>query len=356
MESPQPPPARPAMIDAHAHFFGRGLSNAELDDDPRWPVLVVDSETDGRLMLGDTVFRQVRSPLWNVADRITEMDAAGANFQVISPVPITMATWAERGPALGYSAATNDEIAAAVAASGGRLFGLGSLPLPHLDESLLELERVMGRLGLCGVQVGTQVLGRDWDSPDLLPIFEAAEVLGAAIFIHPTDGGGGVLRRAGQPYDFGMGMTTDTAIAATAIMLAGVLERFPRLRLGFAHGCGALPWAYPRLRLGAHLWHGIDPAHLDTLVRRIWVDSLVLDPGHLGSVARLFGTERVMVGTDFPFVPGQLEGARSFVRTAGAASGWDEDDEARVLGSNAATFLGLAARAVAQPRRMEVRA
>jgi len=328
------------VVDAHAHFFGADLDASALVPDSRWPVLAVDTSERGRLMLGGSLFRQVSSSLWDVDRRLADLDAAGVSHQVISPVPVTMATWADAGAAVGYALATNDSLARAVRASGGRLYGLGTLPLPHVSESVRELERVVG-LGLRGVQVGTQVAGMDWDDVRLAPVLEAAHALDAAVFIHPIGGGSGVVRRGGQPYDFGLGMTTDTAIAATALTLGGVLERLPRLRLGLAHGCGTFPWTYPRLRLGAEIWCHVDAARLDSAVRRLWVDSLVLDPEHLRLLVRLFGPDRVMVGTDHPFVAGQLDGAIGFVGAARRLGALDAEQATRILAANTLSFLGL---------------
>jgi aminocarboxymuconate-semialdehyde decarboxylase len=330
------------VVDVHAHYFGPGLDTVGLPSDPRWPRLVEDSPVRGRILLGDEVFREVRSPLWNGEHRVAELDAAGIAVQVLSPVPVMLATWADEGPARSYASATNDSLAAAVSEYPDRLQALGTVPLPHVDAAVQELDRAVSELGLRGVQIGTQFAGRDLDDSLLRPFFEAAEALGAAIFIHPTDGGGGVVRRPGQPYDFGLGMPTDTAIAATALVFGGVLERFPRLRVGLAHGCGTFPLAYPRLRLGASIWRSAEDVDLDDAVRRLWVDSLVLDPELLGLLVHRFGADRVMVGTDHPFVPGQLEGAAAFVEAAASSGAIDREQVRPILASNGLAFLGLA--------------
>lgn len=114
--------------------------------------------------------------------------------------------------------ASNDSIADAVRRSRGRLEGLATLPLPHVAAAVTELHRVVTELGLRGIEIGSQVTDWDLDSAELAPVFAAAEELDAVVFVHPTDGGDGVLRRSGQPYDFGLGMITDTAIAATALV------------------------------------------------------------------------------------------------------------------------------------------
>lgn len=331
----------PAGVDIHAHYFGPDLGDALAHvRDPRWPVLVRAGRGSGSIMLGDRLFRAARSALWDVEQRLAELDAAGVALQLISPVPVMLAYWADERVATECARATNDSIAAAVGQSRGRLAGLGTVPLPHIDAAVEELRRAMVDLGLAGVEIGTQIAGEDLDSPRLTPFFAAAEALGAAVFVHPTDGGGGVIRRAGQPYDFGLGMITDTAVAATALVFGGVLERFPGLRVALAHGCGTFGWAYPRLSLGARIFDGADQDRLDELVRSLWVDSLVFDPEHLRLLVRRFGPGHVMLGTDYPFVPGQLEGARSFLSAAESFGALGAGEARRIYAENGATFVG----------------
>ncbi len=327
-------PEAPFVVDAHAHYFPRMLSHSHVVGDPRWPTLSVRDADTGFIMLGDKVFRGVRSPLWDTNARMAELDAHNIDAQVVSPVPILLTYWADRGPAVSFAQTLNESLAADIAHADGRLYGLGTVPLQDADAAVRELERVMGDLRLSGVEIGTRVGDKELDDPDLLPFFEAAESLGAAIFIHPMDGGGGAIRRSGQPYDFGLGMLTDTAMAATALVFGGVLEKFPNLRIGLAHGCGTFAWAYPRLELGAQITEQTSTIMFDDLVRRLWVDSLVFDRAHLGVLAHRFGDNQIMLGTDYPFIPGQLEGAREL--TASEAS-----DGRRLLGRNALNFIGI---------------
>lgn len=336
-------PVALTVTDAHAHHFGRGLPDlAQSTGDDRWPSLVVDdrSPADGRIMLGHNIFRPVQAELWDVCARVSTLDAMGVGLQLISPTPIMLTYWAEPKLSADFARAVNDSLAADVAASAGRLAGLGTVPLQDVDLAVAELERVVVDLGLVGVEIGTQVGGRELDHPSLVPFWAAAAELDASVFIHPLDGGGNVIRRGGQPYDFGLGMLTDTAMAATALICGGVLDRHPRLRIGLAHGCGTFPWAFPRLHRGTLL--SSDPAIFDrfeALAARLWVDSLVFDPEHLRLLVRRFGEGHVMLGTDYPFIPGQIEGAGEFIRSAVDGQVITETVGQAILASNAVDFL-----------------
>ena len=328
-----------AVVDIHAHVFPTGLPDLSGDSmDPRWPRLVTEPES-GRIMCGQSTFRQVRPALWDVAARLAELDAGGVGRQLVSPVPVALVYWAQPGPALDFARHLNDGIAQQVAESRGRLVGLGAVPLQDVDAAIAELTRIVTELNLAGAEIGTVIEGRELDDPELRPFFAAAERLDAILFVHPMDGGTGVVRRSSWLYDFAVGMLTDTAIAAGSLVFGGVLEDHPNLRIVLAHGCGSYAWVYPRLRLGAQTAGADDPNLFDDLTRKLWVDALVFDPTHLPLLVHRFGADHVMVGTDHPFVPGQLTAVPGVVRTAAARGSIDSDTAAGILSRNANLLL-----------------
>ncbi|TFI42413.1 amidohydrolase [Rhodococcus sp. 1R11] len=341
MGQPDSTTAQPTVVDAHAHHFAASLDGFAPTSGEVLPSLVIDDERSGRIMIGDRVFRPVTSQLWSIEHRLQAMDDAGVSLQVVSPVPVMLTYGASPGAAQEYSAAVNDALAADVQGSSGRLLGLGTVPLQDVDIAVMELERVMGDLGLRGVEIGTRINDTELDDPSLTPFWEAVERLDAAVFIHPVGGGGGAVRRTGQLYDFGMGMLTDTSIAATGLVFGGVLEKFPRLRIGLAHGCGAFGWVYPRLRKAHEVWGAGPVEAMDERMRSLWVDTLVLDPEHLRLLVHRFGADKVMVGTDHPFFPDLFAAAGSFVRDAAHARILDHDVVEPILSGNAMGFLGL---------------
>ena len=327
-------------VDVHAHWFGTDLTVPQRYVDPRWPRLAVDSAERGRILLGDRRFRDVRASLWDVDARVADLDRCGIDVQVISPVPVTFPYWADRGSAVHYARTTNASIARAVDGAGGRLAGLGTLPLPHVPDAVTELTTLMTHSPLLGVEIGARVGDLELDDPALLPFFEAAESLDALVLIHPADGGGGSVRRGGPVYSFGLGMHVDTGLAATALVFGGVLDRFPRLRVVLAHGCGSYAWSYPRLRRGAELFGGTaGGARLDELTASLYVDSLVLDPEHLRLLEHRFGPDRVLLGTDHPFFPDVTAGARDFVTGAEKTGALAPGGAHRIFAANGRALL-----------------
>jgi aminocarboxymuconate-semialdehyde decarboxylase len=292
-------------------------------------------------MMGDRLFRRVTAALWDVSARLVELDALGVDLQVVSPVPVTLDVPGDAASEAAYHRLLNDSIAGLVAEAPGRLVGLGAVPLLDVDVAVDELEHVVNDLGLAGVEIGASVRGRELDHPELLPFFTAAADLGALVFVHPLGGGDGAVRRTGQPYDFGLGMLTDTAMAASALVFGGVLDACPDLRVLLAHGCGTFAWAFPRLSRGSALGGDSSSGDHEELIRRLWVDTVVFEPEHLGLLAHRFGADHLLLGSDHPFIPGQLEGARELVSGAVRLGGLSAAEGEAVLADNIRTLLAL---------------
>ena len=336
------PSAGPATLDMHTHFFPAGIPDfASKTGDSRWPSLAIDGEGKGAIMRGAEVFRPVAPTCWSPQHRVDAMDEAGIDVHVLSPVPVTLTTWADPALAAAFARRQNELLAEAAASSPSRLRWLGCVPLQDADAAVAELEH--GRsLGMCGVEIGTEVGGRELDDSGLRTFFAAAEALDVAVFIHPTDGARAI-RRQGQPYEFGLGMLTDTAMAAGALLFGGVLEAYPRLRVGLAHGCGTFPWSYPRLARQASQG-SVTTEYLksaDELVRRMWVDSLVFDPCHIPLLKERFGAGHIMLGSDFPFYPAAWGGPCEIIDSAAARGLCTQEEATAMKAANGVRFLGL---------------
>ena len=161
------------------------------------------------------------------------------------------------------------------------------------------------------------------------------------MFVHPLDGGSGAIRRSGPPYDFGLGMLTDTAMAATALVFGGVLEAHPRLRIALAHGCGTFPWAAPRLARSASAPAGAPPydAFL-ALAGSLWCDALVFEPEHLPVLLERFGPDHVVLGSDFPFYPPSWGSPLEMLDAAVERGLCTKEDATAIVGENGWHFLG----------------
>ncbi|MBN9619319.1 MAG: amidohydrolase [Actinobacteria bacterium] len=330
---------RQLVIDLHAHGMPPDLPDMAAETgDARWPFLRVDDgAATGQVVRGADLFRVVRRSCWDTETRLAEMDTIGVDVHVISPIPVSLTYWAPARPALRYAQHVNDWLSAQVAAGEGRVRALGTVPLQDTDLAVAEMRRAVFDLGLDGLELGTVVGDQELDAPTLRPFFAAAAEWRVPLFLHPMDTGC-VPRARSTDLAFGIGMLTDTALAAAALVFGGVLAEFPQLRVCLSHGGGGLPWMLPRLRFGRSIADPELDETWDALVARLFVDALVFDPRHLSLLKARFGPDHIVAGSDFPFLPDGPT-PQAIVDAAGELGLLSPAERAAVKSANALAFL-----------------
>jgi aminocarboxymuconate-semialdehyde decarboxylase len=304
-----------------------------------WPQLEPVAPGRARIVIDDRFFREVADDAWDARRRLEDCDRTGVALQVLSTVPVMFAYDKPADDAVVVARLLNDHLAGVVADRPDRFAGLGTIPLQDPDLAIAELERCVRDLGLDGVQIGTHVGDRDLDDPRIEAVLAAAESMGAAVFVHPWD----MLapeRMTRHWLPWLVGMPAELAVAIASVVLGGVLDRHPSLRLLFAHGGGAFPGLLGRVEAGFHARPDLAATATETepreAVRRIYVDSLVHDPDTLRFVAGIVGPDRVALGTDYPFPLGEaVPGA-----TIEAVTLLDPATRRRMLSGTALEFLG----------------
>jgi aminocarboxymuconate-semialdehyde decarboxylase len=290
-------------------------------------------------MVGERVFREVDERTWEVRRRLDDCDRDGIDVQVLSTVPVMFSYGAPVSEALALARLLNDHIAEVVAQHPRRFIGLGTLPLQSPDEAVRELERCVRDLGFAGVQIGTHVNGWNLDRPEVFTVLAAAQNLGAAVFVHPWDM---MAPERMTRYMLGwlVGMPVETTVAICSLLLGGVLERLPSLKVGFAHGGGAFAGTLGRIEHGykarpdlvARDNHHPPRAYL----KRLYMDTLVHDPAVLRILLDLVGMERLALGSDYPFPLGE-EKPGSLIDSMPE---FDATAKARLRSGTALEFLG----------------
>ena len=293
-----------------------------------------------RMVVDGKPFRDVQDNVWSPTRRIEECDRHGVRMQVLSTVPVMFSYWAKPADGLDLSRLLNDHIAAVVAEHPSRFAGLGTLPLQATDLAVEELRRCVQDLGLAGVQIGSHVNGFNLNHASIFPVFEAAQDLGAAVFVHPWDMlGKDRMTKYWLPWL--VGMPADTALAICSVIFGGVLERLPRLRIAFAHGGGAFFGTLGRIEHGfitrPDLCAVDNPINPREYLGRFYVDSLVHDPEMLRLLIRMVGAERVALGSDYPFPLGE-ERPGTLIESLDELTA---PVKQRLLAGTAAEFLGL---------------
>lgn len=291
-----------------------------------------------KMMIDDRFFREIQDNCWAPETRIKECDHHHIDVQVLSTIPVMFSYWAKPHDALDVSKFLNDHIAAIVHAYPKRFIGLGTIPLQAPDLAIKELERCMA-IGLRGVQIGSHVNDWNLNAPELFPVFEAAEKLGASIFVHPWDM---MAKEKMNKYwlPWLVGMPAETSLAICSMIFGGVFERLPKLKVAFAHGGGSFPSSIGRIEHGFNVRpdlvavdNNVNPReYLD----RFYLDTLVHDPMMLDFLLQLMGPKQLALGTDYPFPLGELEPGKLI----GSMPYTDEIKE-RLLHGTALEWLGL---------------
>jgi aminocarboxymuconate-semialdehyde decarboxylase len=203
----------------------------------------------------------------------------------------------------------NDHLADVVTDFPLRFVGLGTVPMQDSKLAVAELERCKN-VGLIGVQIGTNVNQLNLGEPQFAEFFAACESLEMAVFVHPWDMMGEAdMQKYWLPWL--VGMPAEVSRAICSLIFSGVLEKFPRLRICFAHGGGAFPSTIGRIEHGFDVRPdlcAIDNPHSPRrYLDRMYFDSLVHDGTTLDYLLNLVGADRVMLGSDYPFPLGEAE-------------------------------------------------
>ncbi|HEX6852111.1 MAG TPA: amidohydrolase family protein [Candidatus Polarisedimenticolaceae bacterium] len=326
----------PRKVDLHTHVLPKEWPDLEARYGyPGFVRLEHHRAGCARMIVGGSVFREIGDNCWDPVKRLAECDAAGIDLQVLSTVPVMFSYWAKAADGLDLSRLLNDHLAEIVGRWPTRFAGLGTIPLQDPGLAIGELERCVGELGLDGVQIGSNVNGRNLDDPELFPVFERAADLDAAVFVHPWEMlGRDRMSKYWLPWL--VGMPAETAVAVCSVIFGGVLERLPSLRIGFAHGGGSFPGTFGRIQHGAEARPDLVPCAPSGYLGRFFVDSLVHDADALRFLIRLVGAERIALGSDYPFPLGEeVPGAM-----IESMSDLDAETRTRLLSGTAMEFLG----------------
>lgn len=160
------------------------------------------------------------------------------DIQVLSTVPgIGFNYWAKPEDALEVAQFINDDLAKVVKEGRGRFIGLGTVPMQDPQLAIAEMKRCVRELGFPGIQIGSHVNDWNLDNPALEPFWQAVSELSVAVFVHPWDMQNGP-RHAKHWFPWLVDMPNETGLAIASMLLGGVYDRWPNLRVCFAHGGG----------------------------------------------------------------------------------------------------------------------
>jgi aminocarboxymuconate-semialdehyde decarboxylase len=281
----------------------------------------------------------MKSRIVGYDERLKDMDAMGLDMQLVLPPPAQCYYTVPLDIAVPAARMVNDGLAEYVAGQPDRFRALGSVPLMDGEEAAKELERAMRELGMKGVQILTNVGGRELSDPAFAPFWRKAEELGALIVIHPN---GFTEAKRFERFYFNtvIGNPLETTIALHYLIFDGVLERHPGLKIFAVHGGGYLGAYSGRID---HVWGARSDAHADlphppsSYLKKVYVDTVVFTPHQLRALVEVFGVDHVIMGTDYPFDMAEYDP----IGHVASLDSLDAAAQAAIVGGNGKKLLGL---------------
>jgi len=233
----------------------------------------------------------------------------------------------------------NDAFAAVVQQKRGRFAALATLPLNDPAASVCELRRAVEQVHLRGAMLFSNVNGAALSDTRFWPLYELADDLGAALYIHPTNP---VAVEAMMDYWLMplVGFLFDTTLAAASLVFSGVVERFPRIRWVLGHLGGAIPYLAERLDRGFHAFAECR-AHIShppsEYLKTFYYDTVNFDPRALRLAIDFAGADHILAGSDYPHQIGSIPRMLDSIRSLDLP----ESQRAAILGLNASQLLGI---------------
>jgi len=271
--------------------------------------------------------------------RLKNLDDMGIDMQVILPPPGQCYYTLPVDVAVKAAHLVNDGIAEFCARKPDRLIPFGTVPLSFGDEAAKELER-LAKLGFKGVQILTNIDGKELSDPITEPFWKKAEELGMLVVIHPNGFTHGE-RLKRFYFNNVIGNPLETTIALHYLIFDGVLERHPKLKILAVHGGGYLGAYFGRID---HTWGARSDAHANLpkrpteYLKQIYFDTVVFSTGQLETLVKTYGADQIVMGTDYPFDMADYDP----VSHVASIEAFDSATVGKIVGGNTKRILGLA--------------
>ena len=297
-------------IDMHTHILPKVMPNwTEKFGYGKFIHLEHQEDGTANMMQGGQFFRNIQENCWDENIRITDYDSYSTKVQVVCTIPVMFSYWAKTADCVSLSQFLNDHIAELVQRYPKNYIGLGTIPMQDTEEAIKELERIKS-IGLVGIQIGSNINDENLSEEKFFPIFEACERLSLAVMVHPWQMMGfDSMKKYWLPWL--VGMPAETSRAACSLIFGGVLERLPNLRICFSHAGGSFLPTIGRIEHGYNCRPDLvaidNPINPRDYLGKFWVDSITHDLDALKYILKLQGSNRVCLGSDYPFPLGDLE-------------------------------------------------
>ena len=297
-------------IDSHTHILPKEIPNwSEKFGYGDFVYLQHHKRGYAKMMRGNQFFREIQENCWDAELRMREYEKFNTQVQVVCTVPVMFSYWAKPADGADTSKVLNDHLGNLVDKYPKRYIGLGTVPMQDTNLAIEELMRCK-KIGLRGIQIGSNINDENLHESRFFPFFEACEKLGMAVLVHPWNMmGEKSMSRYWLPWL--VGMPAETTRAICSMIFGGIFERLPKLRVNFAHAGGSFLSTLGRIQHGFECRPDLvaidNPVEPKKYLGKFWVDSITHDPVMLEYVIKMVGSTRVTLGSDYPFPLGDLE-------------------------------------------------
>ncbi|QLQ10903.1 MAG: amidohydrolase [Nocardioidaceae bacterium] len=317
----------PGVIDVHAHWLPEKLYSMP-PGSPVPPMHVV----DGQLYLGELPLSIAAEAMSDLASIVADSDAADIGTRILSAPPFAFPIGCG-GEADEYIGNFNDLLAEVARDSAGRFLGLGLVRLDDIDAIRVTMSELAGSKGMVGVAVPPLVDGASYDRGVLRDLLRAAVEFDLAVLVHPMQ----LFRPEWSSYYMTnlVGNPVESATAIGSVVLGGVIDELPDLRICFVHGAGCAPALLGRWdhgwdeRADVSAATGTRPSQA---FRSLFADTLSHDDDALTLLRAKADPGRLVCGSDYPFDMAEKQPVRVAIK-----NGLDAD----MLEANARRFIGL---------------
>lgn len=381
----------PFIIDLHSHFLPDNLPDfstrygytgfVSLETPTTSSSSAGYSSGKGFLKKGNKILFEVPSTFWDISARYEYLQENNINMQILSPPSSILSYWAKADDTADLCRILNNSLKKETEKYPNHFIPLCVLPLQAIELALLELERCI-KLGFKGCVIGTSINNYNLDSPELFPFYEFCEENQFPIFIHSISDNNSPtskIQRKNRKYWLTslIGNVQNINRSILTLLLGGVLEHFPKLKIFFYDGGGSFPYLlgnfeqayfYKKKEVG----NNSDLSPKEYLrQKKVFVDSNVCSKESLELLVKVIGEDNVLYGSNYPFIPSAVAATTvgmkrmgeheeeqemrfieegSFFKYLKEADNVTEESEKKILGRNAIKFLNLTEEEVAKAR------
>ncbi len=268
----------------------------------------VEQDPNGNIFVhyGTNAVYRVSENMFNVEQRIKEMDRARVDFHVIT-LNIPGVDRLEPESGIKLSRLVNDDFAKLANRYPERFVAFATLPLQVPDLALDELRRAIDDLGLKGLMLYSNVNGKPLDAPEFYPIYAECSKKGIPIFLHPTypANNANLMDYCLIPV---VGFLFETTIAILRLIQGGILEKYPNLKIVMGHLGATVPYLMGRIDYESNRLPGCNvkisklPSYY---FKQIYIDTVSAHKPAMAAALSFPGIERIVFGSDFPFWPAE---------------------------------------------------